>query len=65
MSQPMVFSDILDAAEQLDVDAQTELVAILESSPCRARPRSVSRRRLHRRGASLPPVNAERQRRRS
>jgi hypothetical protein len=29
MSQPLVFSDILDAAEQLDVDAQTELVAIL------------------------------------
>ena len=29
MSQPMVFSDILDAAEQLDADAQAELVAIL------------------------------------
>jgi hypothetical protein len=29
MSQPIVFSDILDAAEQLDTDAQAELVAIL------------------------------------
>ena len=29
MSQPMVFSDILDAAEQLDADAQNELVAVL------------------------------------
>ena len=29
MSQPVVFSDILDAAEQLDVDAQLELVAVL------------------------------------
>jgi hypothetical protein len=29
MSQPVVFADVLDAAEQLDVDAQAELVAIL------------------------------------
>ena len=29
MSQPIVFSDILDAAEQLDTDAHAELVAIL------------------------------------
>ena len=29
MSQPIVFSDVLDAAEQLDADAQAELVAIL------------------------------------
>jgi hypothetical protein len=29
MNQPVVFSDILDAAEQLDVDAQIELVAVL------------------------------------
>jgi hypothetical protein len=29
MSQPIVFSDILDAAEQLDADAQVELVAVL------------------------------------
>jgi hypothetical protein len=29
MSQPVVFSDILDAAEQLDVDSQAELVAVL------------------------------------
>lgn len=29
MSQPIVFADVLDAAEQLDTDAQIELVAIL------------------------------------
>lgn len=29
MSQPIVFADALDAAEQLDVDGQAELVAIL------------------------------------
>ena len=29
MSQPIVFADVLDAAEQLDADAQAELVAIL------------------------------------
>ncbi len=29
MSQPIVFADVLDAAEQLDMDAQAELVAIL------------------------------------
>jgi hypothetical protein len=29
MTQPVVFSDILDAAEQLDADAQIELVAVL------------------------------------
>jgi hypothetical protein len=29
MSQPIVFGDVLDAAEQLDIDAQAELVAIL------------------------------------
>jgi hypothetical protein len=29
MSQPIVFADVLDAAEQLDVEAQAELVAIL------------------------------------
>jgi hypothetical protein len=29
MSQPIVFADVLDAAEQLDTDAQSELVAIL------------------------------------
>ena len=29
MSQPIVFADILDAAEQLDAGAQAELVAIL------------------------------------
>jgi hypothetical protein len=29
MSQPIVFADVLDAAEQLDTDAQAELVAIL------------------------------------
>jgi hypothetical protein len=29
MSQPLAFADVLDAAEQLDVDAQAELVAIL------------------------------------
>ena len=29
MNRPIDFADILDAAEQLDVDAQTELVAIL------------------------------------
>jgi hypothetical protein len=29
MNQPVVFSDILDAAEQLDADAQSELVAVL------------------------------------
>jgi hypothetical protein len=29
MSQAIVFSDVLDAAEQLDADAQAELVAIL------------------------------------
>ncbi|MGO9600940.1 MAG: hypothetical protein ACLP7Q_23405 [Isosphaeraceae bacterium] len=29
MNQPVVFGDVLDAAEQLDADAQAELVAIL------------------------------------
>lgn len=29
MSQPVAFSEILDAAEQLDADAQIELVAVL------------------------------------
>jgi hypothetical protein len=29
VSQPIVFAEILDAAEQLDPDAQAELVAIL------------------------------------
>lgn len=29
MSQPIVFADVLDAAEQLDTGAQAELVAIL------------------------------------
>lgn len=29
MSQPIVFDDVLDAAEQLDPDAQAELVAVL------------------------------------
>ncbi len=29
MSQPVVFADVLDAAEQLDADAQAELVAVL------------------------------------
>ena len=29
MSQPIVFADVLDAAEQLDADAQAELVAVL------------------------------------
>jgi hypothetical protein len=29
MSQPPVFADVLDAAEQLDEDAQAELVSIL------------------------------------
>ena len=29
MIQPIVFADVLDAAEQLDIDAQAELVAIL------------------------------------
>jgi hypothetical protein len=29
MSQPIAFADVLDAAEQLDADAQAELVAIL------------------------------------
>jgi hypothetical protein len=29
MSQPIAFADVLDAAEQLDFDAQAELVAVL------------------------------------
>ena len=29
MSQPIAFADVLDAAEQLDVEAQAELVAVL------------------------------------
>ncbi len=29
MSQPITFADVLDAAEQLDPNAQAELVAIL------------------------------------
>ena len=29
MSQQIVFADVLDAAEQLDADAQAELVAVL------------------------------------
>ena len=29
MNQPNAFADVLDAAEQLDVDAQAELVALL------------------------------------
>ena len=29
MSQPIAFADIVDAAEQLDADAQAELVGIL------------------------------------
>jgi hypothetical protein len=29
MDQPIAFDDVLDAAEQLDADAQAELVAIL------------------------------------
>ena len=30
MSQPVVFDEILEAAERLDDDAQAELIAILE-----------------------------------
>lgn len=29
MSQPVLFADVLDAAEQLDAEAQAELVAVL------------------------------------
>jgi hypothetical protein len=29
MSRPVVFADVLDAVEQLDTDAQAELVAVL------------------------------------
>jgi hypothetical protein len=29
MSQPIAFADVLDAAEQLDAEAQAELVAVL------------------------------------
>ncbi len=29
MSQPKTLADVLDAAEELDVDSQTELVAVL------------------------------------
>jgi hypothetical protein len=29
MNQQIAFSDVLDAAEQLDIDAQVELVAVL------------------------------------
>jgi hypothetical protein len=29
MTQPIAFDDVLDAAEQLDADAQAELVAVL------------------------------------
>ena len=29
MNQPIVFADVLDAAEQLEVNAQAELVAVL------------------------------------
>jgi hypothetical protein len=29
MTQPVVFADVLEAAEQLDAEAQAELVAIL------------------------------------
>jgi len=29
MTQPIVFADVLDAAEQLDTEAQAELVAVL------------------------------------
>ena len=29
MTQPIVFADVLDAAEQLDAESQAELVAIL------------------------------------
>lgn len=29
MSRPVVFADVLDAAEQLDLDSQVELVAVL------------------------------------
>ena len=29
MNPPIAFDDVLDAAEQLDVDAQAELVAVL------------------------------------
>jgi hypothetical protein len=29
MSQPSTFADVLDAAEQLDVETQAELVAVL------------------------------------
>jgi hypothetical protein len=40
MSQPMAFADVLDAAEQLDPDAQAELVAVLSRRLAeRGRPR--------------------------
>jgi hypothetical protein len=58
MSQPVVFSDIFDAAEQLDADALIELVAVL-SRRLAERGRSVLRRRRRRRGASSPPVSAK------
>ena len=29
MNQPIVFADVLEAAEQLDVDGQAEVVAVL------------------------------------
>jgi hypothetical protein len=50
MSQPVVFSDILEAAEQLDADAQIELVAVLS-------------RRLAERGRELVAATAAQARR--
>lgn len=50
MSQPIAFDDVLDAAEQLDSDAQAELVAVLS-------------RRLAERGRQRVAATVERARR--
>ncbi len=57
MSQPIVFADVLDAAEQLDVDAQAELVAIL-SRRLAERGASVWQRRSRKSDESSPLANA-------
>jgi hypothetical protein len=58
MTQPVVFSEILDAAEQLDADAQFELVAVLSRRLAeRGRERVAATAAQAR--ASSPPVSAK------
>jgi hypothetical protein len=60
MTEPVVFSEILDAAEQFDAGAQIELVAVLSRRLAeRGRERVAATAAQARARASSPPVSAK------